>query len=387
MLIKKPASAPATCSGIKKALKSADGFPASVLSMLAHGVDDIMSKCKEERHKFQGQCVEMVDAVLKTVEAAATDKVAKAEAKVAELSAEKGTRDATLEKAKEDTAAKKVKLTEAKEALAAAGQGYKEAKSAHSKVAEANKVSEAEFKAQEEKKAKLEAFLTEPFGKMKEGTLEASELKAGSAETLKIGKEYSFDSSLLTSIPSAIAKKPEERGPFDSICLQQVEDELKKKIAEMTEKLTAMEPAKAEKAAELAAAETAMSAAQQKELDSKDALNTAKEEEKASEEALKAAKDAVKDFMPEMSAACDAVDEAKAEKETLTDTALTPFKELVEWSNVVPEPEQLEGRRSCASQTVAGSAREDRIADILQEHARFIQKVRKTFAEYMLWII
>merc|ERR1719277_223513 len=197
----------------------------------------------------------MVDAVLKTVEAAATDKVAKAEAKVAELSAEKAT---------EDTAAKKAKLTEAKDALVAAGQGYKEAKSAHSKVTEANKVSEAEFKAQEEKKAKLEAFLTEPFGKMKEGTLEASELKAGSAETLKIGKEYSFDSSLLTSIPSAIAKKPEERGPFDSICLQQVEDELKKKISEMTEK-----------AAELAAAETAMQAAQQKELDSKDALSAA----------------------------------------------------------------------------------------------------------------
>jgi len=192
---------------------------------------------------------------------------------------------------------------------------------------------------QEEKKVKLEAFFTEPFGKMKEGTLESSEVKSASAEILKIGKEYSFDPSLLTSIPSAIAKKPEERGPFDSICLQQVEDELKKKIAEMIEKLTAMEPAKAEKAAELAAAETAMAAAQQKELDSKDALNTAKEEEKASEEALKAAKDAVKDFMPEMSAACDAVDEAKAEKETLTDTALTPFKELVEWSNVVPEPE------------------------------------------------
>jgi hypothetical protein len=62
-------------------------------------------------------------------------------------------------------------------------------------------------------------------------------------------------------------------------------------------------------------------------------------------------------------------------------------QQLLEAQTAAVLREQHDWRPSFASQAAAGSAPEDRIGDILEEHARLIQRVHKMFAEYMLWVI
>merc|ERR1719343_759407 len=98
-----------------------------------------------------------------------------------------------------------------------------------------------------------------------------------------IGKEFTFDTSLLESVPSALAKKPEERGDFDKTILGHMDTQFQKCIGELDEEIKVLSPAKDERAAKVeaakAVAETAGAALQTK----KDAVKAAKENLKAGE--------------------------------------------------------------------------------------------------------
>lgn len=338
---KKPAvsvSVPAKCKGIRSALLAAQGFPEAVLQMLAGNVESILGTCKEERHKTQEQAAEMVQTVLKAVEAALEANVSEAEGKVNSLSGEKDTRSATLESATAAVAAKKGASKAAKEAEAEAAAGLKSAKSACEAAKDAQQNGDADLEAADGKKKRLEAFLGGPFEEMKKGAVDPKQ--ESGAEILKIGKEYKLDASLLQSLPSAIGKAPAERGSFDELCLTQVEEEFKGHIQTLSATLSEGEPAKAARAVDVASAETALADAEKKKTAAVEAVASAKREEKEAEEALKAAKQAVKDFVPQLKEAGGALDDAKAELEQLKESALGPFEELMAWSNVPPpEPE------------------------------------------------
>jgi len=323
--------------GIKDAILATEGYPEDVLTMLAGNLDKIMSTCKEERHKHQSTAADMVSSVLKAGVTAAEGEVASAQAKVDELQAQKGDRDAAAEAAAATQTAKKEATAAAKEAEKKAAEDLKAAKAALGAAKETQMAGDTAFLEAEGKKAKLETFLAGPFEGMTAGSLDAEKTKEACAEVLKIGKEYSFDDSLLTSLPSAIQKAPDARGGFDTLCLTQVKELFEKAIAELAATLAAGEPAKAERASAVAAAEGTLAAAEAQEAASKEALVQAKKEEGEAGDALKAAKKAVKAFQPELKEACDALDYAKAALQELQDDAVAPFAALMEWSNVEPE--------------------------------------------------
>jgi len=332
--------APKKAKGIKDAILATEGFPEDVLTMLAINLDKMFTSCKEERHKHQATAADMVSGVLKAAVTSAEAEVTSAQTKVDELKGQKSERDAAAEAAAATQTAKKEATAAVKEAEKKAVEDVKAAKAALSAAKETQTTGDAELVESEGKKTRLETFLAGPFEGMKAGSLDDEKTKEGCAEVLKIGKEYNFDDSLLTSLPSAIQKAPDARGGFDTLCLTQVQELFQKAIAELAATLAAGEPAKAERASAVTAAEEAFAAAETQETASKAALDEAKKEEGEAGEALKAAKAAVKAFNPELKEACDALDYAKASLKELDDDAVKPFTELMEWTNVPPpEPE------------------------------------------------
>merc|ERR1719291_30502 len=221
----------------------------------------------------------MVSTILKAALASAGAEGAAAQTKVDELKTQKGDRDTTAETAAVTQTAKKEATAAAKEAEKKAVEDLKAAKEALAAAKETQTAGDTELVEAEGKKTKLETFLAGAFEEMKAGSLDDEKTKEGCAEVLKIGKEYNFDDSLLTSLPSAIQKAPDARGGFDTLCLTQVQELLQKAISDLAATLAAGEPAKAERAGAVTAAEEALAAAETQETASKAALDEAKKEE------------------------------------------------------------------------------------------------------------
>merc|ERR1712176_535133 len=118
--------------------------------------------------------------------------------------------------------------------------------------------------------------------------------------------------------------------------LQQVEDELTKKISTLGELLSSGESAKAERAANLAAKEAALKAASDHEESCKTNKTQCFDDLLAAKEAQKAAKSAVASFAPEMQQAEKDLASAKSALLTFTEGALNDYNELLDHTAVVP---------------------------------------------------
>merc|ERR1719284_1183685 len=143
----------------------------------------------------------MVSSVLKAAVTSAEGEVTSAQTKVDELKTQKGDRDATAEAAAATQTAKKEATAAAKEAEKKAVEDLKAAKAAVSAAKETQTTGDTELVEAEGKKTMPETFLAGTFEEMKEGKLDEQKTKEGLAEVQKIGKEYNFDDSLLTSLP------------------------------------------------------------------------------------------------------------------------------------------------------------------------------------------
>merc|ERR1711985_5358 len=93
-------------------------------------------------------------------------------------------------------------------------------------------------------------------------------------------KELSCDDSLTSAFQSALGKKPEERGTFDLMVCQQLDDALAKHIQSLDEKLNNFDTELAQKKAAMEGAQAVLDAAKEKQCSSSEALEKLNEERK-----------------------------------------------------------------------------------------------------------
>merc|ERR1712224_1050673 len=191
----------------------------------------------------------------------------------------------------------------------------------------AQKSGDADAEALEKEKASLEAALTEFLVPMKETGGNARQLS-------KLSKQLSaaeIESSLLEAMQFALLQKPEKRGSFDAVIIENLESQAAAKKAAMEAKLQEAAPAREERATAVKAAQDAHDAA-------KEANETAIAEQKAAKDAEAAAKAAAAD-------AKDAANSLGLELETaalkLGAAPKAVFQELLERTAPQPEPEEV----------------------------------------------
>mmetsp|Transcript_41105 Transcript_41105/g.87552 ORF Transcript_41105/g.87552 Transcript_41105/m.87552 type:complete len:377 (-) Transcript_41105:115-1245(-) len=315
-------------------------LPEAVISLLTENLMVSLGVAKEERHQYQEEVIAMISETLDGVEAAIKDRIATSEGKVAEAETDKASREKAAEEATTTATAKSEAVDAAKAALAESTAAHKAAKIALSTAESEQKVGDAKLDAAAGKKTKLESALNGTYTPIKMGTATPDEVKEGLAMLVKLGKEYSLDPSMLTSLPAALNKAPDSRGSFDAMVLTQVEEEISKHIQELDEELAKGEPSKAERAAKVTTATAELEAAATAETTAKATLKEAQTAQKEAEAEQKAAAKKVKDFDPEMRQVAADLDEEKANLEKLQTGAVATFKALSERSNIPPPEEE-----------------------------------------------
>eukprot|EP00930_Biecheleria_cincta_P034514 TRINITY_DN2384_c0_g1_i3.p1 TRINITY_DN2384_c0_g1~~TRINITY_DN2384_c0_g1_i3.p1 ORF type:complete len:380 (+),score=139.76 TRINITY_DN2384_c0_g1_i3:84-1223(+) len=330
----------AACKLIADALELArkKGVPADVTTFLGAALKHTLPTYKEARHKFQASVLSMVATTLADSESVLLEDIASAEATVNGGGDETSRREAAVVSAEQNLQVCQETLQE-KQTLKA--QTLEKLKATLEPLKEAQaKQQDGDAKGDDLEKAK------EAFAAARSELLMPMKEAGGSKRPLhnlaKQLKAVHIEDSLLEAMELPLLKKPEQRGDFDAVILEQLDLQLSEKDLAFESKLKEAASAKEERAAAVRAAQ--------------DAHDTAKEASEAAAEELKAAKDAesaakassveahraAKSLTSELADAAQQLDTARQRLEAFRSGPLVCFNELLERSAPLPEQEREE---------------------------------------------
>jgi DNA repair exonuclease SbcCD ATPase subunit len=194
---------------------------------------------------------------------------------------------------------------------------------------------------------KVKAVVTEHFGVLKDGVdwPNDKEQKAGEKKHLSaissILKTLHADSSLMSALESALVKKPGDRGSFDTMAIEQLDNILTSKVTDHETHINNRETVKAQKTADVEAATTNLANCEAGKAASEERLDAAKKAQKEAQTALKDAKKAV----DEQDTAVEEAKENASDAESSLEEAkkhVEAFSFLYSRPSKAPEPEPIE---------------------------------------------
>merc|ERR1711920_850851 len=103
-----------------------------------------------------------------------------------------------------------------------------------------------------------------------------------------------LNETLATTIPSALGKEPASRGPFDTIAVQHLEEDMEKYLMEWKTLIQNAETVKAQHVAEVNTAREAFKAAQERQVASAESFTASRKEMEETEKLLAEAKEKLK---------------------------------------------------------------------------------------------
>merc|ERR1712039_226365 len=101
---------------------------------------------------------------------------------------------------------------------------------------------------------------------------------------------FDLNETLATTIPSALGKEPALRGPFDTIAIQHVEEDMEKRMTEWKARIRDAEAVKADHVEKVRTACEALQAAQKRQVVSADTFIAARTEKEETEKLLEEAR-------------------------------------------------------------------------------------------------
>jgi len=323
-----PAKVKAVAAALAIAQKK--GVAAEVTGMLQGMLEHALPIYKSERHGFQAEVVDMVGQVLAQAKAALEADVLSASALLENGDAEKVRRAAAVE----GTAAQVLSCGAELVALSAAKASALEALQATVEflkdTQEVQKSGDADALSLEKNKEDLSSTLASLMT-MKEQAAGKRPLNALAAQLTKVGLEK----SLVECAQLPLAKKPEVRGSFDAVILEELYQALSKKLAAVESELQAAAPAKEVRAASVESAKVGHEAVKAQSEAAAAALAAALAAEKAAKSASAEARGAAKNLTSELLQAGASLDKAKASLEAFRTGPLAALAELREREVVV----------------------------------------------------
>jgi len=301
----------------------------------------------DERHSYQAQMAKAIGEVLKEVVKIWEGKVVETESAVTAAEATKAekvgvaeTAESTLTTKTSQTEAAQEKLSSAKQALVVPDCRFGSCKDDVDSLSVQSATKEAELE-------KVKGVISENFEPLKAGVEWPSAKDKAAGEKKHLGaigsmlKQLHADTSLMSALQSALTRKPAERGQFDAMAIEQLENILTSKVTEHETHINNAETLKGEKTAAVAAAETTLANAEAAKTQGEEDLEAAKKAQKEASTALKEAKKAVDEQD-------SAVEDAKSTKEDADASleeakkALGAFEYLLSRTTPPPEPEPVE---------------------------------------------
>jgi vacuolar-type H+-ATPase subunit I/STV1 len=302
------------CKVVHRGIAAAE-LPETVKDLLESAVlENSLAVPPDTRHAFQARMVAAVGAIIEGLEGGMQKAVEEKDAEIKATEEEKAKQEAAaavkekeLEGKKEVTQAKKKLLADATIAFRAAKDGLVAAQ-------QAQKEGDAELEAVGAKLETLEKAVTESIKPLVEAGTESAPLKP----LMKLLTDHEFNESMLTALPGAVAKTPDQRGPFDTLVVQELNDEVAKRLDAMKATISGGAKDKADRAAVVSKAEAAVKAAKEKLISDAKTFEAVKAEETSVDEALEVINEAITEAKNTAKNANKAFGKAK--------TALTKFQ-------------------------------------------------------------
>jgi len=333
------------CALVSKAVAHAVSCPHNVKEMLGHTMSATIGTPKADRHPFNERFVVMIEEVLHEEENRLQNDLASKEAAFNQLAPTKVNREAALENAKGVATAAKDALDNAKKAVTDVADIVHNAAGEVASKKSVQKAGDHTYDNDANNKARLEATLKDNLTPIVDGTEGTVCVAASVKAILSIGKEYKFDSSLVSTAAQMLHKSAAERGGFDNTCLEQLKEAFTGEIAKFDAALAAGAPDKADRAAAVGHAEAALHAAEASQTDLKEKAAAAKEAKAAADTAVKEGAKSLADFMPDLKTAGDTMDHSKKTLQTFTDGPKAAFGELKEFKEgdfiPIPKPKKV----------------------------------------------
>lgn len=161
-----------------------------------------------------------------------------------------------------------------------------------------------------------------------EGQVEAAEAKNVLDKLLPVLRKFGLTDSMMVSLPGTLTKEPSARSTWDSVVLQQFDEELTKCVTGLDAEITLAEPTQQACAATIKAAEQALDSARLEQRKRADAFTATQTEAKACEGAVQAAKKLLKDLGPEVRALVKTLEAAKKTLQTFRSGPLDAYTNL-----------------------------------------------------------
>lgn len=304
---------------VQKILRSqhiAKGKLNAILDAISHPLSEALSEeCRkmliaaipmaicvpsDQRHPIQEEAVSIVGALfegtavkvqeLMDSEKAALEEVSQKFAGLTEA-AEKAA--ATQTEKETEVSAAKTAVTEATDALSSAGVTLTEKKTEQT-------AGDREVNAKKKEKEQVESVITGDLAAVTNGGAEGAPAAKGHVDALlSLAGKLEFETSLLEAMPSSLGKKPDQRGPFDGMVLQQLGERFKLRVEELAKALAALEGTSSAQAAAVADAEAALQKANTVQDEAAGALAAAEARLAEAKMGKEAADAAVAEYIPE----------------------------------------------------------------------------------------
>jgi len=206
---------------IQDALQKAEHLPANCRAMLAAMVPASFANSREERSEQQVAVIQWVEEALKQEQAKLTSETDKVSANLAQIEAGKALQVAEVQTAEGALNAKKELIPLKKGALAEATIAMTTTKKMLAQKQEEQRTCDAPFLAMKKEQEGLSKAFVEHF-----------RVPMDAGEALHYGELQPFlsnldlEESFMVSVPSSCMKTKEERGSFDDVVLQALEQAL-----------------------------------------------------------------------------------------------------------------------------------------------------------------
>jgi hypothetical protein len=269
--------------------------PASCRAMLVTAVPAALKVPKDERHENQYAVIRMVREIFDNEKARWESRVAdsnnaleNATATRAENMGVKDAADAELKTQKDEVKAKLEAQSKAQEVV-------DDCKDEH--AASIKLLKKADTKKDKLVKTQSEDLsLEDTFNRLKEGVYEnPKEVKSHISAVIALIEGLGAEEALTKSLPQVLRRKPEERGSFDEMALQQVDVYMSNHLTSLSSKIEDAVKIVDEQTVAVTAWEAAVEVAEDKKSESDAALDAATAKQEQLQEALNAARKIVKE--------------------------------------------------------------------------------------------
>jgi enoyl-CoA hydratase/carnithine racemase len=318
------------CASVAAALEGcrASQPPNATEQLLEHLVRSGTAHAPEQRSDVENGIVDVVAAALSVLDAKLAKASMEATAMLEAAEGERMIRDAAILHEESKLIAARGRAAELRVAVAKHNGALREAMQSLTQALDAQESGDARFKELSEEKSKLEALDRDVYGPTKLGQFAKAKANKNAKELMLTGKGYNFDESLLTGLPGALTKKPDDRTGFDNMVLSAFESQLFTKIAEAETSIAEEMPGREARAAVVTSARHCHETVKERQSGSLSELSAAQAQLTEGEVLVKDAQRSLRSFDQQMQSLVTSKAHADMRLEAFRKQPLAAFEDL-----------------------------------------------------------